>query len=107
MHIGPRSIQTHAESIPYFDFSEFEKHKQNLLEAQLDSWIMVCMPGGAKNDGVFGFFYACLASFAKHHEWYESTIHTQTDVALLVQANALFGPCDKLFPLEKDQGHTR
>jgi hypothetical protein len=64
-----------AESIPYFDFSEYESHIKEAMEAQLDCWIAARMPGGGKNEGTFGFFRACLASFAKHRQWLESTVH--------------------------------
>ncbi len=50
------------------------------MEAKLDSWVMACMPGGAKNDGVIGYFRVCLASFTKHHDWLESTIKIQNTI---------------------------
>lgn len=68
-----------AESIPYFYSSEYETHIEEIVEAWLDHWIVAWILDDGKNKGIIGFFCACLALFAKHCQWLESTVrHNRT-----------------------------
>ncbi|KAL3778149.1 hypothetical protein ACHAWO_010885 [Cyclotella atomus] len=59
-----------AESIPYFDMSEYSPIEKELMMREQDQWIKERMSAdGAINDGVFCLFKTCLASFLFHWDW--------------------------------------
>lgn len=67
-----------AESLPYFDFSNFDSIERESKNRSLDKWIKDRMPaGGAMNDSVFGFFKACIASLAFHRVWLDNSVDTE------------------------------
>jgi hypothetical protein len=65
-----------AESIPYFDFLEYDALEKEVKMRQLDAWIKSRMPeAGALNDAVFFLFKSCLASLIFHREWILQNLH--------------------------------
>ena len=70
-----------AESIPYFDFSEFPSTQKETMNRVLDNWIKSRMPeGGAKNQAVFFLFKSCLASVVYHRQWWKDNLHQRNPV---------------------------
>ena len=70
-----------AESIPYFDLSEFDSLEKENEMRQLDRWIKDRMSeAGAVNDAVFCMFKSCLASFYHHREWLDETLHARSPI---------------------------
>lgn len=71
-----RLSKTFAESLPYFDFSEFPQVAKERMMREQDEWIKERMSAAAAvNDSVFCLFKSCLASFLYHGDWLSSTIH--------------------------------
>ena len=70
-----------AESIPYFDLSEFDSIEKENMMRQLDAWIKDRMSeASAANESVFCMFKSCLASFYHHREWLDSTLHARSPI---------------------------
>lgn len=72
-----------AESIPYFDFSEYDALEKELKMRRLDCWIKERMPeAGRHNDAIFYVFKSCLASLIHHRQWLNETIHSDNPIRL-------------------------
>eukprot|EP00956_Cyclotella_meneghiniana_P044667 scaffold329607_cov76-Cyclotella_meneghiniana.AAC.1 len=72
-----------AESLPYFDLSDYSGLEREQKLRQLDRWIKDRMPAVASaNDAVFYLFKMCLASLIHHREWLNETLHSESPVRM-------------------------
>ena len=72
-----------AESLPYFDLSDYSGLEREQKLRQLDRWIKDRMPAvAATNDAVFYLFKMCLASLIHHREWLNETLHSESPVRM-------------------------
>jgi hypothetical protein len=70
-----------AESIPYFDFSEFSGEDKEEKRREVDAWIRERMPEeGRNNDVVFCLFKTCIASLVYHRQFLDGVLHPENAI---------------------------
>ena len=77
-----RLDKSFAESVPYFDFSEYDALAKESKMRELDRWIKDRMVTGGDNESIFFMFKSCLASLIHHRAWLNQTIHDENPLRI-------------------------
>ena len=77
-----RLDKSFAESLPYFDFAEYDALEKESKMRELDRWIKQRMLGGGGNESIFYMFKSCLASLIYHRSWLNQTIHNDNAIRI-------------------------
>ena len=77
-----RLDKSFAESLPYFDFAEYDALEKEIKMRELDRWIKQRMLGGGGNESIFYMFKTCLASLIYHRSWLNRTIHDENAIRI-------------------------
>jgi len=77
-----RLDKSFAESIPYFDFSDYGMLEKEVKMRELDQWIKDRMLDGGNNESIFYMFKSCLASLIYHRPWLNRTIHDRNPIQI-------------------------